>query len=69
MRTLSAEGRLSAVILMILPLGVFAFFFLTRREYIEIFWTTAIGWTLLAILVAILGVGAVWMRRITNIDV
>ena len=68
-RALSAEGRLSAVILMILPVGVFAFFFITRREYIEIFWTTALGWTLLAFLVVILGVGAAWMRRITNIDV
>lgn len=68
-RALSAEGRLSAVILMILPIGVFAFFFITRREYIEIFWTEPIGWTLLAFLAVILGIGAAWMRRITNIDV
>lgn len=68
-RALSAEGRLSAVILMILPIGVFAFFFITRREYIEIFWTEPIGWTLLAFLAVILGIGASWMRRITNIDV
>lgn len=68
-RALSAEGRLSAVILMILPIGVFAFFFITRRDYVEIFWTTTIGWTLLGFLVVILGIGAVWMRRITDIDV
>lgn len=68
-RTLSAEGRLSAVILMILPIAVFLFFFVTRRDYIEIFWTTPIGWTLLGFLVVVLGLGAVWMRRITDVDV
>lgn len=68
-RALSAEGRLSAVILMILPLAIFAFFFVIRRDYVEIFWTTTIGWTLLGFLVVILGIGALWMRRITTIDV
>lgn len=68
-RSLSAEGRLSAVILLILPISVFAFFFVTRRDYIEIFWTQPIGWVLLTILVGILGIGAVWMKRITTIDV
>jgi tight adherence protein B len=68
-RALSAEGRLSAVVLIILPLGVFAFFLVTRREYVEIFWTTAIGWLMLAILVGILGIGTLWMRRIVDVEV
>lgn len=68
-RALSAEGRLSAVVLMILPLGVFAFFFVTRRDYVEIFWTTTIGWLMLAALVGILGIGALWMRRIVDVEV
>jgi tight adherence protein B len=68
-RALSAEGRLSAVVLIVLPLGVFAFLLVTRREYVEIFWTTTIGWLMLAILVGILGIGTLWMRRIVDVEV
>src|SRR6185369_16920917 len=39
-RALSAEGRLSAYILIALPLGLTAFLFLTRRSYLSLLWTT-----------------------------
>ena len=68
-RALSAEGRISALILMVLPIGIFAFFFLTRREYVEVFWTEPAGWIMLGALALILGIGAVWMQRVTKIDI
>ena len=68
-RALSAEGRISAVILMVLPVAVFAFFFVTRRDYVEVFWTEPAGWVMLTGLVLILGIGALWMQRMTKIDV
>ena len=68
-RALSAEGRISAIILMVLPLAVFAFFFVTRRDYVEIFWTEPAGWVMLSGLVLILGIGAIWMQRMTKIDI
>lgn len=68
-RALSAEGRISAVILMVLPVAVFAFFFVTRRDYVEVFWTEPAGWVMLTGLVLILGIGALWMQRMTKINV
>lgn len=68
-RALSAEGRISAIILMLLPLLVFGFFLITRREYVEVFWTEPIGWVMLGALVVILGIGGIWMQRMTRIDI
>lgn len=68
-RTLSAEGRLSAYILIGLPIGVFLFLLLVRREYVSVFWTEPVGWTMLGAVVVLLGVGIVWMRSIVRIKV
>lgn len=68
-RALSAEGRISAVILMVLPAAVFAFFFVTRRDYVAVFWTEPAGWVMLIGLVIILSIGAIWMQRMTKVDV
>jgi len=68
-RTLSAEGRLSAIILMILPAAIFLFFLIIRPEYIAVFWTSTVGWVLLAFLLVLLALGALWMRRIAEIRV
>ena len=68
-RALSAEGRVSALILMVLPVAIFAFFFLTRREYVEVFWTEPAGWIMLGALALILSIGAIWMQRVTKIDI
>lgn len=67
-RALSAEGRLSAVILCGLP-PVFAFFlFLTNREFLEPMYSNARG-----IVVSIAGVGwlllgVLWMSRMVKVD-
>lgn len=68
-RTLSAEGRLSAYILVALPLGVFAFLFIFRRPYISLLWTDPLGIALLIGLVLAMLVGWVWMRSIVRIRV
>jgi tight adherence protein B len=68
-RTLSAEGRLSAIFLLLLPVAIFVFFVMVRPEYIAMFWTETIGWFLLGVLVVMLVIGTWWMRRITEIRV
>ena len=68
-RTLSAEGRLSAYILVALPLGVFAFLVIFRRPYISVLWTEPLGIALLIGLVLAMVVGWVWMRAIVRIRV
>ncbi len=68
-RTLSAEGRLSAYVLLGLPLGVLAFLLVFRRAYIEVMWTTPLGWLLLVGLAGALVVGWVWMRTVVKVRV
>lgn len=68
-RTLSAEGRLSAYVLIALPISVFVFMGLTRTEYIDFFWTEPAGVMSLAALGLLVGVGALWIRSIVRIEV
>jgi Flp pilus assembly protein TadB len=68
-RTLSAEGRLSAYVLVGLPICVFLFMALTRREYVDFFWTERLGLVSLTALVAMVIAGALWIRSIIRIEV
>lgn len=67
--TISAEGRLSGYVLMALPVGIFFFMLLTRREYVEIFWTDPIGLSLLVFVTLSIGLGWIWMRRVVEIRI
>ena len=68
-RTLSAEGKLSAYILMALPIGIFSFLFLTKRDYVSIFWTDPIGLLLLGVITSSLSIGWLWMKKIIEIKI
>lgn len=68
-RTLSAEGRLSAYVLLALPVGVLVFLIIFRREYVEKLWTNPVGLGMLIILLALLAIGWVWMRSLVRIRV
>jgi tight adherence protein B len=66
-RTLSAEGRLSAYILIALPLGVLAFLAVFRYDYISQLWSSTLGIAMLLMLVLLLVVGWIWMRAVVRI--
>jgi tight adherence protein B len=68
-RTLSAEGRLSGWVLAALPVGLFFYMVFANRDYVSFFWSTTMGYILLAgILVLFIG-GFIWMRRLVRIEV
>ena len=67
-RTLSAEGRLSAAILIGLPIVLFGFLALTRRDYIDFFWTSTLGLGALLTFLVIGVIGALWIRAIVRIE-
>ena len=69
MSALSAEGRLSAYILIALPVGVFFFMLKANREYLSLLWTNPIGWLMSAGGLVALGVGVVWMKRVVKVEV
>lgn len=67
--TLSAEGRLSAGVLVALPVVIFALLALLRPDYVSIFWTTSLGRVLLVVTGALFTLGIVWMRSIVRVRV
>lgn len=64
---LSAEGRLSAVILMLLPLGIAGFLMLTNPGYLAPLFESVIGIVLLSIGGVLLLVGGLWLRKVVEI--
>lgn len=69
MRTLSAEGRLSAYILIALPIGVFFYMTLVNREYVQLLWTHPLGLLMSAGGLVSLFFGILWMRKVVTIEV
>jgi len=67
--TLSAEGRLSAWILGLLPLLFMAYLTLTKWDYVKPMYTTPIGWVMLIGAGVLLSVGAIWMSKVVKVEV
>ena len=68
-RALSAEGRLSAYILVSLPIFIGGWIFLTRRSYLRPMYTSTVGIILLTIAALMIGGGALWMRKLVKVEV
>jgi tight adherence protein B len=65
--TLSAEGRLSALILMALPFGLAAFLLVTNPSYLAPFTESLLGYGLMIMGVLMLSVGGLWLRKTVEI--
>ncbi len=68
-RTLSAEGRLSAWILMLMPLVLFAVIWITTPTYLPVLIHDPRGPKLIAVAVVMGILGMFWIRRIIRIEV
>ena len=68
-RVLSAEGRMSAWILGLLPFVVGAMMLLVNPAYIRILWTDPIGIKLLWIALVMLIAGVCWLRKVIRIHI
>jgi tight adherence protein B len=64
---LTAEGRVSAYVLIALPIGLGLVMFAMNREYTEKLLTTTLGNVLLGLAVVSATIGYFWMRKIINI--
>ncbi len=69
MKALTAEGRVSAYVLGSLPMGLFAFLFMTRRDYLQPMLDSTKGLLALGGAGVMLGVGIFWLSRIVKVDV
>lgn len=68
-RTLTAEGRLSAGILILLPFGVALFIAIVNMDYVSMLWTTRAGIIMLAGAIALMIVGIMWLTRLVRFDI
>ncbi len=68
-KTLTAEGRLSAIIMGLLPLGLGGFIFMARRNTSTTLFTVRSGWAMV-IGSALAGLaGFAWLQKIIKIEV
>ncbi len=66
-KTLSAEGRLSALILIAVPFIIFGGQFLINPALSEELYGTSAGRVLIVIGLVMIGIGSLWMRRIVRL--
>jgi len=68
-KALSAEGRLSAYILVALPILLGGWLFYSSRSYMQLLYTTTFGLMMLTGAIVLVVVGAFWMRALIKVEV
>ncbi len=63
-RALSAEGRVSAVVLMALPILMFIGLLIFNPTYAQVFTTTVVGFVMVGAAIVLLSTGGFWLSRI-----
>jgi tight adherence protein B len=66
---LSAEGKLSAYVLIALPVGIFFYEMQVNREYIALLWTRPLGLAILGAAAVSMAIGVAWMNTIVKVKV
>ncbi|SDD16047.1 tight adherence protein B [Geodermatophilus telluris] len=66
-KALAAEGKLSALVLMLLPFGVSGFIALTNPDYLSAFTESAAGFVMLGACGLLLTAGALWLKKTVSI--
>ena len=68
-RTLSAEGRMSAWVLALIPFVLFVGIMVTTPSYLELMITEPEGIKLISVAFTLVIIGIFWLRRIIRIDI
>jgi tight adherence protein B len=68
-RVLSAEGRMSAWILGLMPFCVMLFMTIVNPKYVSLLWTDPTGIKMLWMSAGMILIGALWIRRLIHIRV
>ncbi|MCB0996058.1 MAG: type II secretion system F family protein [Acidimicrobiales bacterium] len=66
-KALSAEGRLSAMILFCLPFGIAGFVRTTNPEYLGELTQSTAGWVAVVVSIVLMGVGGLWIKKIIKV--
>lgn len=68
-KTLAAEGLLSARVLIALPIGVLLFLILTRRDFVSPLWQSGVGLGILGAAAGLVIGGYLWIKRLSTLEV
>jgi tight adherence protein B len=66
-QALSAEGRMSAFVLISLPFAIAGLISVTNPEYLSELTTTTVGRVILLVCAVLMGIGIAWIRKIVRI--
>jgi tight adherence protein B len=66
-KALSAEGKLSAYILIALPVGMFLYLSAASPNYVGVLYSSFIGWVMVGMSVVLLALGSFWLSRVVKI--
>lgn len=66
-RSLAAEGKFSAYILMAMPFGIVLMLTLVNPGYMDPMFTQPLGWAMIGASVVMMIIGGLWMRKIINL--
>lgn len=67
-QSLSAEGRLSAYILIALPIGLFVYMYSVNYDYLSLLWASSVGILMLVTAAVAMVAGIFWMRAVVRIE-
>jgi tight adherence protein B len=66
-KSLAAEGKFSAYILMAMPIGIVAMLMLVNPGYMNVMFTSPLGWGMIAASCILMTIGGLWMRKIIDL--
>jgi tight adherence protein B len=66
-KSLAAEGKFSAYILMAMPVGIVVMLMLVNPGYMNVMFTHPLGWGMIVASVVLMTVGGLWMRKIVDL--
>ena len=67
-KALTSEGRLSAYILIGLPILLAIVLSILNREYIGLLFTSILGWIMMGVAVVLMIIGIFWILKIVNVE-
>ena len=68
-RALTAEGRMSGIIMGLLPVGLALFMFTAAPDYIRQLFSSGIGWAMVGTSTLMAVAGVAWIQRIVKVEV
>jgi len=67
--SLTAEGRMSAIVLGCLPAGLGVIMYILNPKYVGVLFTDPVGIGMLVTAIVSMIIGFLWMRKIINIEI